>query len=139
MTSRPRPRAILAASLALVMAAHGPAQARDDARKPRHHDAPQAAEWAPEFQPLDDDALRILPLKHAVELVKARFRGRLIAAAIVPPHPHERDRGVLLVHELRLLTQRRDVLVIRLDAHDGRFLEVAGAGLTEARKKGDDE
>ncbi|MDN3711129.1 hypothetical protein QWZ10_03585 [Paracoccus cavernae] len=40
-----------------------------------------------------------------------------------------------LVHELRLLTPRRDVLAIRLDARNGRFLEVAGAGLAEARKK----
>ncbi|MEF9605111.1 hypothetical protein O4J55_23430, partial [Paracoccus sp. PXZ] len=76
------------------------------------------------------------PLNRAVEIVGERFRGRLIAARIVPPTAQERARGVILVHELRLLTPKRDVLLIRLDAHSGDFLEVAGAGLTDARKKG---
>ena len=54
------------------------------------------------------------------------------------PTPHERDRGVALVHELRMLTPARDVLRIRIDARSGDFLEVAGAGLTKARRKGHD-
>ena len=50
----------------------------------------------------------------------------------------ERARGVELVHELRLMTRSRDVLLIRLDARTGAFLEVAGSGMTEARRRRDD-
>ena len=81
----------------------------------------------------------ILPLHRAAGIVAERFRGRLIAARLVPPRPDERARGVVLVHRLRLLTPARDVLEIRLDARSGAFLEVAGAGLTRARRTGDRE
>ncbi|AGT09348.1 PepSY domain-containing protein [Paracoccus aminophilus] len=80
----------------------------------------------------------VLPLSTAARLVESRFSGKLIAARLIPPTPAEFEQGVELVHELRLLTPKRDVLFIRLDAKTGRFLEVAGAGLTKARKrKGD--
>lgn len=92
-------------------------------------------DWAPEFHDLDHKGADILPLKRAVQIVEQRFRGRLIAARLVPPRPHERARGVVLVHQLRLLTPARDVLAIRLDAQTGAFLEVAGAGITKARRK----
>lgn len=83
---------------------------------------------------------QIIPLREAAGIAHRRFRGRLIAARLKPPTPAERARGVGLVHELKLLTARRDVLLIRLDARSGAFLEVAGSGLTEARRKtGDDE
>ena len=119
----------LLAALALAPAAFS------DERK-RGHGPPWPEDWAPEFDSLGRHDFRILPLNRAVEIVGERFRGRLIAARIVPPTAEERARGVILVHELRLLTPKRDVLLIRLDAHSGDFLEVAGAGLTDARKKG---
>lgn len=107
----------------------------------RDHDGDHAFDhdWAPEFHDLEQGESRVLPLKQAAAIVAQRFRGRLIAARIVPPTPDERARGVALVHELRLLTPARDVLAIRLDAHSGAFLEVAGAGLTQARRKGSSE
>ncbi|CAM3199773.1 Uncharacterized membrane protein YkoI [Paracoccus aminovorans] len=101
----------------------------------RGHD-PRAEDWASEFDDLGQQDYRVLPLKRAAQIVAERFRGRLIAARLVPPRPEERARGVVLVHQLRLLTPARDVLAIRLDARSGAFLEVAGAGLTEARRKG---
>lgn len=90
-----------------------------------------------EEQFLDDNTFRgfdVLSLSHAAALVKERFYGKLIAARLVPPFPHERQSGVELVHELRLLTPERDVLILRLDARTGAFLEVAGTGITAARK-----
>lgn len=93
-----------------------------------------------EFEMLEHPGYRIIPLHEAAELATDRFRGRLIAARLRPPRPEERERGVDLVHELRLLTPGRDVLLIRLDARTGAFLEVRGAGLAEARRKhGDSE
>ncbi|WP_347267262.1 hypothetical protein [Paracoccus sp. (in: a-proteobacteria)] len=99
------------------------------------HDDP-AAEWSPEFQDLGQQDFRIISLHRAAEIVQTRYRGRLVAARLVAPFPEERARGVVLVHELRLLTPARDVLVIRLDARSGAFLETAGAGLTAARRSG---
>ncbi|MFT4013103.1 MAG: hypothetical protein QM682_06815 [Paracoccus sp. (in: a-proteobacteria)] len=93
-----------------------------------------------DFQALDEPGHRIVPLREAVRIAHARFRGRLIAARLKPARPAERARGIDLVHELRLLTPRRDVLLIRLDARSGAFLEVAGSGLAEARvRNGDSE
>ncbi|WP_199261323.1 hypothetical protein [Paracoccus binzhouensis] len=127
---RPRiPALLLLAVLVLTL----PARAED---RGHDRDGPHPEEWESEFEALGRQDVRILPLKRAAQIVQERFRGRLIAARLVPPTPRERDRGVVLVHQLRLLTPARDVLVIRLDAHSGDFLEVAGAGLTEARRKG---
>ncbi|QRZ12124.1 PepSY domain-containing protein [Paracoccus methylovorus] len=122
---------LVALALALALPTFG-----DDDRR-HDHDAPWPEDWATEFESLKQHDFRVLPLKRAVEIAGERFRGRLIAARIVPPRPDERARGVILVHELRLLTPKRDVLMIRLDAHSGDFLEVAGAGLTDARRKDD--
>ena len=98
-----------------------------------------ANDWSPEFRDLETQDFRVLPLHRAAGIVAERFRGRLIAARLVPPRPDERARGVVLVHRLQLLTPARDVLEIRLDARSGAFLEVAGAGLTRARRTGDRE
>lgn len=78
---------------------------------------------------------RPLPLNEAARLVGERYHGRLIAARFLPPNAHERDLGVELVEELRLLTPARNLLMIRLDARTGRFLDVAGVGQIEALKK----
>lgn len=106
------------------------------------HDADHDAELAQDFD-MDDMArdmpsVQIMALNQAARLATARFEGRLIGARLVAPHPRERASGVVLVHELKLLTPGRDVLRIRLDAQSGAFLEVAGAGLTKARRKKSD-
>lgn len=85
--------------------------------------------------PLAAQDFRPLPLEQAIRIVSDRYHGRLIGARLAAPTPHERDLGVELVEELRLLTPARNLLVIRLDARDGRFLEVAGVGQIEALKR----
>lgn len=82
-----------------------------------------------------DDDFRPLPLQQTMQIVAERYHGRLIAARLAPPTPHERRLGVELVEELRLLTPSRNLLVIRLDGRTGRFLEVAGVGQIEALKR----
>lgn len=85
---------------------------------------------------------RPLPLHEAARRVSQRYSGRLVAADTRPPHPQEHELGVMLVYEFRLVTPARQILRIRVDARDGRFLEVAGRGqigaLRGARKDGDD-
>lgn len=76
----------------------------------------------------------VLPLSEVARIAAQRFEGKLISARLMPPSPAEHARGVELVHELRLLTPDRDVLLLRLDARSGDFLEAAGAGLTRARR-----
>ena len=82
------------------------------------------------------DEFRPLPLHQAARRVSERYQGRLLAAHSRPPHPHERELGVALVYEFRVITPRRQMLLIRMDARDGRFLEVAGRGQFEALRKG---
>ncbi|TRW92139.1 Cys/Met metabolism pyridoxal-phosphate-dependent enzyme [Paracoccus sp. M683] len=82
-----------------------------------------------------EEDFRPLPLHEAARLVAERYQGRLLAARLTPPTRHERDLGVELVTELRLLTPARNLLAIRLDARNGRFLDVAGVGQTEALKR----
>lgn len=77
----------------------------------------------------------VMSLSRVADLVEERFHGKLIAAHLSQPRKWEREKGVELVHELRLLTPRRDVLVFRLDARTGAFLDIAGTGLTEARRR----
>lgn len=77
---------------------------------------------------------RPLPFHDLAERVHDRYRGRLIGAAAVRPTPDERRLGAALVYEFRLLTPRRNLLKIRMDARTGRFLDVAGRGQTEARR-----
>ena len=135
MTRLCTPLIALCAALALPAAqpaAAGPLDGRAEFPDDPRHD------WAPEFDRLDDNEYRLIPLRRAIEIASARFDGRVIAARLTGPTPHERDRGVALVHELRMLTPARDVLRIRIDARSGDFLEVAGAGLTKARRKGHD-
>ncbi len=108
-----------------------------------HHDPePGNPHYAPEGPPRVEDfpdpaeygSFNVIPLSQAAELVEQRFYGKLIAARLVPPTEWEHDHGVALVHELRLINKKRDVLIIRLDARSGKFLEVAGKGLSDARR-----
>lgn len=124
--------AIALAAVALSLPHSG--QAQDRKHDPRER---EAMEWAPEFEEIiDDSRYRLIPLRRAVEIATARFDGRVIAARLLPPTADEREHGTVLVHELRLMTRNHDVLRIRLDARNGSFLEVAGAGLAKARRKG---
>lgn len=93
----------------------------------------------PDGRPGPDRMPDIIPLREAASIAHRRFQGRLIAARLKPPKPDERARGVEMVHELKLLTPDRDVLLIRLDAQSGAFLEVAGSGLAEARRRNGDQ
>ncbi|RNF35599.1 PepSY domain-containing protein [Paracoccus methylarcula] len=79
-------------------------------------------------------AFRPLPLHEIAESVTNRYRGRIIAANIVPPHPFERRLEAQLIYEIRLITPQSNLLNIRLDARTGRFMEIAGRGQIEARK-----
>lgn len=83
----------------------------------------------------DEQALLVpLRLRDVVKLVEQRFEGRILGAAVLPARPQERELGAVLVFELRWLTPDRDLLHIRVDAVSGRFMEVAGQGIAEARK-----
>lgn len=87
---------------------------------------PEADAWT--------DAFRPMPLHEAAARVAARYDGRLIAARTVPPTPEERALGADLVYHFRLLTAGRMALDIRIDARDGRFLDVLGRGQMQARR-----
>ncbi len=112
----------LAYSLALLMMAL-PVAAQDSQEVP-----PPPAPVFDEFRPL--------PLHEVARQVSDRYAGRLVAAEIRPPRPEERENGVSLVYEFRLVTPRRHMLLIRVDARDSRFLEVAGRGQIEALRSG---
>ncbi len=96
----------------------------------------------PEDETGEQPLLVPLRLRQVVKLVEKRFDGRILGAALLPARPNERDLGAVLVFELRWLTPDRDLLLIRVDAVSGRFLEVVGQGIAEARathrKKDDD-
>lgn len=147
------PLALVAALLAVLLAmprdhaahtphAHAPDANATDAHEALHGPPPAPADRpgtrqdppVPDFAQLDDPGFRVIPLHEAARIAQGRFRGRLIGARLAPPGDAERARGVDLVHELRLLTPSREVLLIRLDARDGAFLEVRGAGLARARR-----
>lgn len=88
---------------------------------------PAPETWAEGFRPL--------PFHQIAEAAVARYQGRIIGAETRPPQPQERDLGAELVYEFRLLTPARNLLVIRMDARDGRFLDVAGRGQIDARRR----
>lgn len=90
----------------------------------------QAQEVAPEAI----DQFRPLPFHELAAAVSDRYEGRLLAANIRPPLPDERDLGAELVYQFRLLTPQRNLLDIRVDARDGRFLSVTGRGQISARR-----
>lgn len=90
-------------------------------------DMPPPEPWAGSFRPM--------PFHRLADRVTDRYQGRVVAAAVRPPAPRERALGAELVYEFRLLTPTRNMLNIRLDARDGRFLEVAGRGQLQARRR----
>lgn len=84
--------------------------------------------------PVLADDFRPLPMAQVAQAIDARYHGRLLSARLDAPCPDEAALGAALVYEARLLTPARDLLLICIDARDGRFLDVAGRGQTEARK-----
>lgn len=94
----------------------------------RPHPLAAASAAAQDFRPL--------PFHDLAGRVQDRYQGRLIGAGAVRPTPHERRLGAALVYEFRLLTPRRNLLKIRMDARTGRFLEVSGRGQIEALRRG---
>lgn len=97
--------------------------------------AGKPVDWGSDFPDIEPfSGFDVVPLGDALAQARSRFQGKLIAARLVPPLPNEYQRGVELVYEMRLMTPQRDVLIIRLDARNANFLEVAGAGLARARR-----
>ena len=115
-----------------------------------HHDAPPRlrlpsdlpSDLAPDLAEAIGGGLRpVLPMHKAVRLAAVRFDGKALDITLVAPTPAEGRAGVQIVYRLRMLTRARDVLEIRMDAMDGRFLELRGADLSKVRRKpvfGDD-
>lgn len=87
----------------------------------------------------DAPMAEVIPMHKAVREAGRRFNGRVLEIALTVPSPDERSQGIALIYQMRLLTQRRDVVDIRMDALTGRFIEVSGADLVEARRKGKSE
>jgi len=82
-------------------------------------------ESASDFQPL--------PLRQIVRMVTGRYAGRPVAIDMQLPTDSEAALGAQLVFQVRLLTPDRNLLDIRLDARNGRFLQVSGRGQLQAR------
>ena len=119
--------AALAIALALMVAhrldhrpGHGPA---------RHHDS--APSPPPDFEDAPPGWMaEVIPMHQAVRRVSRRFDGRVLDIALLPPSAN----GPALVYRIRLLTRAGDVLDIRMDALDGRVIELSGADLSGVRR-----
>lgn len=119
--------AALAVALALLAARHPPPPYP---RPPaRHHDPMPAGH--PDFgEPAPGWMAEVIPMHQAVRRAGQRFEGRVLDIALLPPGPGPSP----LVYRIRLLTRAGDVLDIRMDALDGRFLELRGADLSGVRR-----
>lgn len=95
--------------------------------------APVSAQQGGDVIPPMIERFRPLPFHQIASLVGERYSGRILAAQTRQPNADERALGTELVYEFRLLTPRRSLLIIRIDARTGRFLDVAGRGQIEAR------
>ncbi|MBV0893226.1 hypothetical protein KTN05_15540 [Paracoccus sp. Z118] len=125
-----------ALALALLGLSLGGGPDRDH-RNGDHHRASHRPQLAEPFEGeiLDDlPTFRVVPLRSALNAANGRYRGRVIAAELAPPRPAEAAKGVQLVYALRMLTPEHDLLLIRLDARDASFLDVAGNDLGRARR-----
>ncbi|MBB1492243.1 MULTISPECIES: PepSY domain-containing protein [unclassified Paracoccus (in: a-proteobacteria)] len=88
--------------------------------------------------PWDDQLFRgrvdeVMPMHKAVRLVMRRFDGKVLDIALMPAPRADVGRHPLIYH-IRILTDDRDVLDIRMDALTGQFLELRGEGITDARR-----
>lgn len=147
--TRPRWTAFIAfAVLALIGAGWlwfrpAPEPERDFA----HHALPRAPVWDDDWDDRHEintpsaPTFEVLPLKNALRRVAHRYDGRVLTVDLSAPNDNEEDLGVQLVYDIRLLGREGDVVRVRMDARDGRFLEVAGRDLERLRttnKKDDD-
>jgi uncharacterized membrane protein YkoI len=74
-----------------------------------------------------------LPVSRIIELVSARYAGKVIDADIKgSPKSKGDDDESGVSYEVRLLTAGGNILRIRLNAYTGAFLEVDGHGFIEA-------
>lgn len=92
---------------------------------------PAAAQPAPPPPPGRAGEGALLPLAHAAARVAERYEGRLLDARVTGGRGRERAE---VVYEIRWLTPSGDVLRVRLDARDGGWIEVDGAGQSAARR-----
>lgn len=116
-------------------------------RQDRHHlprppagmvAMPRPQEPGPWDSPWGDQLFRgrvdeVMPMHKAVRLVMRRFDGKVLdIALLLAPRP---DAGRHpLIYRIRILTDDRDVLDIRMDALTGQFLELRGEGIIDARR-----
>ncbi|MDO5658335.1 MAG: hypothetical protein Q4G36_08435 [Paracoccus sp. (in: a-proteobacteria)] len=114
-------RAILLSVLLLTALLQGAAA------EPSRHRAPPAPQWAQD----------VLPLPRIMATVAEEVQGELLRADLTPPEPLEFAMGVNLVHELRILSRERHLLLVRLDAQSGEILEIIGRGIAAARQRDD--
>jgi hypothetical protein len=84
-----------------------------------------------QLQLVQDSQPATISIAEAMERAQSRFVGQIIEAVLDTGRPHEKTD---VVFELRMLTQRGDILKIRVDARDGSILEVDGRGLVDARR-----
>lgn len=75
----------------------------------------------------------VLSLAEIVDRVQKRYKGTVIDADIVPPKK-KKERGPA-VYEVRLLTDKGNVIRVRLDARTGEFLSVDGHGFLDALRQ----
>ncbi len=73
-----------------------------------------------------------IAITQAMAQAQERFEGTIIEAELDVGRPHEKTD---VVYELRMLTERGDILRIRVDARDGTILEADGRGLVDARRR----
>lgn len=97
--------------------------------------APAMAQDGTTVQENGTGSFRPVPLHQIAAEVSNRYYGRIISAEILPPWPSERMAGTLLVYEIRLVSPGNNLLQIRFDARNGRFLETRGRGQISARKR----
>ena len=135
-----RPRFLLAAVLillavALAAVALAP-RGRHAPRPPAGAEAmPRPLDLGPSGDaPLAGWAEEVMPMHRAVRLASRRFHGKVLDIALVAGRPGA--EAYPLVYRIRMLTRGGDVLDIRMDAFTGRFLELRGADLAAARRRG---
>jgi uncharacterized membrane protein YkoI len=73
-----------------------------------------------------------IAITQAMARAQERFVGTIIEAELDVGRPHEKTDSV---YQLRMLTERGDILRIRVDARDGTILEADGRGLVDARRR----
>lgn len=78
------------------------------------------------------DRRTLLPITSAMAVVTDRFAGQIVAAEVQPGLPEDMAD---IIYAFRLLTERGDMLALRVDAVSGVILEVDGRGLVDARRR----